>query len=87
MRRILFFLLLLQISAVQFGQIIADHTVVEKYDRIPQHYIDEVKKLWLVVAGESHAEGYRHGLELLELQNPAFAVNITANIFTAISIA
>jgi len=58
-------------------QIIADHTVVEWFDQIPQEYMNVVKEMWLVVAGESHAEAYRSGLEALEGLNPAFAVNIT----------
>ncbi len=58
-------------------QIIADHSVVEWFDQIPQEYINVVKEMWLVVAGESHAEAYRSGLEALEGLNPAFAVNIT----------
>jgi len=58
-------------------QIIADHTVVEWFDQIPQEYMDAVKEMWLVVAGESHAEAYRSGLEALEGLNPAFSVNIT----------
>jgi len=47
-------------------QIIADHTIVERYNEIPQHYIDEVKKMWLVYAGESHSAAIRTGLSLLE---------------------
>jgi len=58
-------------------QIIADHTVVEWYDQIPREYMDAVKEMWLVVAGESHAEAYRSGLEALEALDPAFSVNIT----------
>ncbi|NMC34479.1 MAG: hypothetical protein GYA36_18815, partial [Veillonellaceae bacterium] len=46
-------------------QIIADHTVVDKYDDIPEYYINEVKKMWLSVPGESHATAYIFGLELL----------------------
>ncbi len=30
-------------------QIIADHTVVDKYDDIPEYYIEEVKKMVLSV--------------------------------------
>jgi len=58
-------------------QIIADHTVVDKYDDIPQQYIDEVKKMWLSYAGQSHSEAIRDGLEELEAINPTYAVNIT----------
>ena len=48
------------------SQIIADHSVVDKYDEIPQYYIDQVKKMWLSYAGESHADAIRMGLVLLE---------------------
>jgi len=58
------------------GQIIADHTVVDRYDDIPQNYIDEVKKMWLVYAGESHARAIRVGLENLEALDPRFAVSV-----------
>ena len=54
MKKVLIFLILSHFSILQYGQIIADHTVVDKYDDIPQYYIDKVKKMWLVIAGESH---------------------------------
>ncbi len=47
MKRTTILLILFNISLIQYGQIIADHTVVDKYDDIPQYYIDEVKKMWL----------------------------------------
>jgi hypothetical protein len=54
------------------GQIIADHTVVDRYDDIPQTYIDIVKT-WLVdAAGESHSAAYRDGMVLLEDLDPTF---------------
>lgn len=60
-------LLLLLFPMYQFlnGQIIADHTVVDMYDKIPQKWVDEVKKMWVSVAGASHAGGYVVGLDLL----------------------
>ncbi len=58
-------------------QIIADHTVVDKYDDIPQYYLDKVKEMWLVIAGESHSRGYFDGLRLLEELNSKYAVNWT----------
>jgi hypothetical protein len=61
----------------QGSQIIADHTVVDKYDDIPQYYIDQVKKMWLVIAGESHSRGYFSGLELLEALDSRYQVNWT----------
>lgn len=59
------------------GQIIANHSIVSDFDKIPQNYIDLIKKMWLVVAGESHSLGYREGLKLLESAYPAYDVNIT----------
>lgn len=59
------------------NQIIADHSVVDQFDKIPQHYIDEVKKMWVVIAGESHSQAYRTGLAILEEQFPVYAVSIT----------
>jgi len=38
--------------------------VVDKYDDIPQYYIDEVKKMLVDIAGESHSAGYRNGMNL-----------------------
>jgi len=59
------------------GPIIADHTVVDLYDDIPQEYIDQVKTMWLNVPGESHSSGYRKGLQFLEDLDSRFQVNIT----------
>ena len=47
-------------------QIIADHTVVDKFDDIPQYYIDKVKQMWVSYAGESHAINIGWGLNRLE---------------------
>ena len=58
------------------SQIIADHSVVDKFDDIPQYYIDQVKKMWLVVGGESPSQAYRTGLTLLESLNPAYSVSV-----------
>lgn len=55
-------------------QIIANHTVVDKYSDIPQQYIDEVKKMWLSYAGESHSEAIRTGLLALETAESKYAV-------------
>lgn len=72
--QLLFLILLINIGV--YGQIIADHTVVNRYSDIPQFYIDEVKKMWFVLAGESHSQAYRTGLELLEALAPAYAVSV-----------
>lgn len=63
-------------SPAQKGFIIADHTVVDLYDDIPQQWIDSVKTYWLSYAGESHSEGIRAGLLLLETADPTFAVSV-----------
>jgi len=76
MKRIFILLILGNISLIQYGQIIADHTVVDRFDDIPQYYIDLVKKMWVVYAGESHSEALRRGVELLEAAYPAFAVEV-----------
>jgi len=77
MKKLLLFVLSVFFSAISFSQIIADHTVVDRYVDIPQQYIDEVKKMWLVYAGESHSAAIRTGLALLESINPKYQVNIT----------
>jgi hypothetical protein len=59
-----------------FSQIVADHTIVDDYDKIPQTYINEVKKMWVILAGESHSKGYRIGCQLLENIDPRFQVSI-----------
>lgn len=58
-------------------QIIADHTVVDRFDDIPAYYIAEVKKMWVSYAGESHSSGVRKGAVLLQLIDSKFAVNVT----------
>jgi hypothetical protein len=58
-------------------QIIADHTIVSAYSSIPQKWIDEVKKMWVNIPGESHSEAYRAGLTLLAAQDSRFAASAT----------
>lgn len=55
-------------------QIIADHTIVDRYDDIPQQWIDSVKKMWVTNPGESHAAALRQGLMDLESLNSKFQV-------------
>jgi hypothetical protein len=76
MRRAILILILVWISLVQHGQIIADHTVVDKFDDIPQYWIDQVKKMWMSYPGESHSESIRRGLELLEAYNSVYQVEV-----------
>ena len=66
-----------KLSSGNLGQIIADHSIVDKYADIPTAYIALVKKMWLDVPGESHSEGYRNGLALLAAQDARFAVSVT----------
>jgi len=74
MQRLFLFFIFLQTSLVNYSQIIADHTVVDKYNEIPQQYINDVKKMLVDIAGESHASGYRLGQNLLELLNAKYQV-------------
>ena len=57
-------------------RIVADHTVVDQYDKIPAYYKNEVKKMWISYAGESHSSGLRNGALILEWQEPSFAVSV-----------
>ena len=75
MRRITLLLLIFQISIVQYGQIIADHTVVDKFGDIPQTYIDLVKKMWVSYPGESHSEDTRSGMIAFTSAYPKYAMN------------
>jgi len=72
----LFFLLMVIIPEIALPQIVADHRVVSDFDKIPEQYLNEVKKMWVILAGESHSKGYRIGCQLLETSNPDFQVNI-----------
>jgi hypothetical protein len=61
------------------SQIIADHTIVDRYDKIPQQWIDSVKKMLVWIPGMSHGYGYFRGAELLEAYDSKFQVNIWYN--------
>lgn len=63
-------------SGLSGQAIVADHTIIDDYDIIPQQYIDSVKKMWVTVPGESHSYGYRKGLALLESMDARFQVNV-----------
>ena len=56
--------------------IIADHTVIEKFDDIPQNWIDSVKKMNVFVPGMSHGAGYFNGLLLLEQLDSKYGVDV-----------
>ncbi len=70
------FLFLFIISIDGMGQIIADHKIVADFEKIPDHYINEVKKMWLVYAGESHSYAIRAGLAELGRLYPKYAVKV-----------
>lgn len=81
MKRILIILLLF-VSIISSAQIVADHTIIDEFESIPQQYIDSVKKMWLVYAGESHSgaiRGSMGGMWLLEQSLAAFDCNITTS--------
>jgi hypothetical protein len=65
------------LSFTSAGQIIANHTVVDRFDDIPAYYMAEVKKMLLVVAGQSHGLGYLRGLAALESLYSAYDANYT----------
>lgn len=84
MKRLIVFTLLIWISLPQYGQIIADHSVIEKFDEIPAYYINEAKKMLIAFPGESHSAAYRRGMELLEGINPVYACNVgTGEAYTS----
>jgi len=62
------------LGAGSSGQIIADHTVVDRYDDIPQQWIDSVKKMFAVYPGESHAAAMPVALNQLETLDSRFQV-------------
>ncbi len=59
------------------NQIIADHTIIDDFDKIPENYIAKVKEMWVTIPGESHSKAYRIGLTLLEEADNRYSVNIT----------
>jgi hypothetical protein len=58
-------------------QIIIDHTSVDLYDKIPAYYMNQAKKMWINIPGESHSSGYRKGISFLMQQNPAYNAVVT----------
>jgi hypothetical protein len=58
------------------GQIIADHSAVDNFVKIPANYIAEVKKMLVSFVGESHAYGFLSGLDALEKALPEYSCNI-----------
>jgi hypothetical protein len=69
-----FVIVILTLISIQVRSqaIVADHTIVDKYKEIPPFYLNKVKEMWTIVAGESHASGYRIGCKLLNQLDTAF---------------
>lgn len=65
------------IGACEFVPIIADHSIVDEYDNIPQQWIDSVKTMWVTYAGESHAQWIDQGFPRLEAIDADFDANVT----------
>jgi len=63
-------------NASSDGQIIANHSIVKDFDKIPVAYIAEVKKMMVSFLGESHSSALRTGMEALEELYPAYSCNV-----------
>ncbi|MCK4989715.1 MAG: hypothetical protein KAS29_04480, partial [Bacteroidales bacterium] len=72
MKKLYFLLILGLLSLDTNAQIIADHTVVDRFDNIPQQYLDSVKTMLVTMSGESHSQAYRFGIDLLEKMDGTF---------------
>ena len=51
MKRAIIITIFFSFSSAIFSQIIADHSVVDKFDQIPSYYINEVKKMYVAFYG------------------------------------
>lgn len=78
MKRIALIFLVISLPFWTFSQtqIIANHTIVADYDKIPAYYITEVKKMLVSFPGASHSDAYRAGLTLLEAADATYQVNV-----------
>lgn len=63
-------------SSYSTGQIVADHSIIDDFEKIPVSYLAEVKKMMVWFPGESHSYAYRDGLEILETTFPEFDCNV-----------
>jgi hypothetical protein len=70
-------LILFNVSLISYSQIIANHSIVADFDKIPSYYINEVKKMMVCFLGESHSEAYITGMELLEASYPEYSCNVS----------
>jgi hypothetical protein len=60
------------------GQIIADHTVVADFDKIPASYMALVKKMMVSFRGESHGVAYQNGMVMLNELYSDYACSVDA---------
>lgn len=58
------------------SQIIADHTVIDDFRKIPSEFMAEVKKMMVCFRGESHSVGYKNGLVILNELYPEYKCNV-----------
>lgn len=64
------------VASVTPSAVIADHTVVDLYDDIPDRWIDSVKTKLVWIPGMSHGYGYFRGAEWLEKYDNTYKVDI-----------
>ena len=79
MRKFLHNIRILLLLIMASTNIIANHTIVADYDKIPAYYMSEVKKMWFNLPGESHSVAYMTGLTNLEGIDANYAVNVTSS--------
>ncbi len=58
------------------NQIIADHSVIADFGKIPPRYLAEVKKMMVYFPGESHSQAYREGMVLLNSIDSNYACHL-----------
>ncbi len=63
------------------ASVVADHTVVDAYEDIPERWLDSVKTMLVCYVGESHGMGLLYGLRQLAEQEPEYAVSVTIGGF------
>lgn len=68
--------ILLCCAGVGAASIVADHRAVEDFEKIPEYWVNQVKRMLLAYPGESHSHGMLSALRLVEQQDSRFAVSI-----------
>ena len=66
----------LTINITITSAIIIDHTAVDDFERIPDEYIQLVKKMCIQIIGESHSAQIPTGMERLESNNSKYGVQV-----------